>query len=54
MKHSCNGKLIIESGALEVGRGRGYDFKSPHPPKSLKPKFKKQHFCRHDNIKRFM
>ena len=51
MKNLYNGKVIIESGALKAGRG-GYNFESP--TKSLKPKFKEQHFCNHNNIKRFV
>lgn len=39
MKHLCNGKLIIDSGALIKGEATGCKFKGdPKPPK---PKLKK-------------
>ena len=53
MKHVYNGKAIIESGTLMMGRGcRAANSKASrnHQNQSLK----KQHFCRHENIKRFM
>ena len=53
MKHLYNGKAIIESGTLMMGIGcRAANSKASrnHQNQSLK----KQHFCRHENIKRFM
>ena len=57
-KHLCNGTVITVSETHITGRGGGRGsllVRSLYrPPKPPKPKFTKQHFCGHDNIKRFM